>query len=276
VRLGWPSAADPALPVARQCLLAGVPRSTWYASLDPAPPDPAEVALRHAVDEIYTALPFYGAPRITAELRRRGWPVNHKRVERAMREMGIRGISPRKSGSAPHPNHPVFPYLLRGVGVLRPDHVWGTDITYVRADGRWLYLVALMGWFSRYVLAWRVSDLMTAAVCREALEEALSRSAPEIHNSDQGSQFTSDEYVGALLSRGVAVSMDGRGRCFDNIFTERLWRTVKYEEVYLNSYGSLAEARDSLGRYFALYNGVRLHSSLNYRTPAEAYFGGRD
>lgn len=191
-----------------------------------------------------------------------------------MRDMELEALFPKANGSVRHPHHPVYPYLLRDVTTTCPNHVWGTDITYIRANHRWLYLVAILDWHSRCVLSWRVSDLMTAEVCAEALTEALAVAQPQIHNSDQGSQFTSEAYTGILRGRDIAISMDGRGRCFDNIFTERLWRTVKYEEVYLQRYGSLAEAEASLRRYFQLYNTVRLHSSLNYRTPAEIYFGG--
>ncbi len=191
-----------------------------------------------------------------------------------MRDMGLQALFPRRNTSLPHPNHPVYPYLLRDVEAERPNHVWGTDITYVRCSPRWLYLVAILDWHSRYVLSWRIADMMTADVCADALKDAFKVAIPEIYNSDQGSQFTSEAYTGLLKSHEVAISMDGRGRCFDNIFTERLWRTVKYEEVYLQRYASLLHAEESLSRYFRLYNTVRLHSSLNYKTPAEVYFGG--
>lgn len=265
---------EPTLPVALQCDLAGVPRSTWYRTRDPKEPSKEELQLRNTVDEIYTACPFYGSPRITEELRRRGWIVNHKRIERVMREMELFALFPRRNTSQPHPHHPVYPYLLRGVEATHPNHIWGTDITYIRAHPRWLYLIAILDWYSRRVLSWKIADMMTADVCVEALREALTQATPEIHNSDQGSQFTSEAYTNLLKSNGIAISMDGRGRCFDNIFTERLWRTVKYEEVYLQRYASLLHAKESLDRYFHLYNTIRLHSSLNYKTPAEIYFGG--
>lgn len=224
------------------------------------------------IDEIYTELPFYGSPKITKELYRQGLVVNHKAVERLMRAMGLMAIFPKAKTSQPHPLHPVFPYLLRRKKVLYPNHVWGTDITFVRGKGIWFYLVAVLDWHSRYVLSWQLSQTLTADFCVAALNQALQTATPEIHNSDQGSQFTSFEYIGKLKEYpDIRISMDGRGRCFDNIFTERLWRTVKYEEVYLRDYQSFDEARDSLSRYFQLYNHRRLHQSLGYKTPAEVY-----
>ncbi len=225
------------------------------------------------IDEIYTELPFYGSPRITRELKRQGLAVNHKAVERLMREMGLQGLFPSKNTSQKHPLHPVFPYLLRRKKILYPNHVWGTDITFIRGQGIWFYLVAILDWYSRYVLAWQLSRTLTADFCVDALNQALKISVPEIHNSDQGSQFTSFEYVAKLKEHPeIRISMDGRGRCFDNIFTERLWRTVKYEEVYLRDYQSFDEAHSSLRQYFHLYNHRRLHQSLNYQTPAEVYY----
>ena len=224
------------------------------------------------IDEIYTAFPYYGSPKMTAELQRRGIVVNHKAVERLMRVMGIRGIVPRRNTSKPHPRHQVFPYLLNGLDINRPNQVWGTDITYVRASGIWFYLVAILDWYSRYVVAWKLSPNMSGEFCVRALHDALTVATPDIHNSDQGSQFTAEAYIGILQEHNIRISMDGRGRCFDNIFTERLWRTVKYEEVYLREYRSFAEAEDSLNQYFHTYNYRRLHQSLEYRTPAEVYF----
>lgn len=225
------------------------------------------------IDEVYTELPFYGSPRITKELRQQGLVVNHKAVERLMREMGLQAIFPQKNTSKKHPDHPVFPYLLRTKKILYPNQVWGTDITFVRGKGIWFYLVAILDWYSRYVLSWQLSKTLTADFCVEALSQACKIAIPEIHNSDQGSQFTSFEYIGKLKEYPkIKISMDGRGRCFDNIFTERLWRTVKYEEVYLRDYQSFDEARESLSRYFKLYNHRRLHQSLGYKTPAEIYY----
>lgn len=225
------------------------------------------------IDEIYTEFPYYGSPRITAELQRRGLWVNHKTIERLMRVMGIQGIYPKSNLSKSHPEHLKYPYLLNGVHANHPNHIWGTDITYVRAQGVWFYLVAILDWFSRYVLAWKLSPVMTVGFCTAALTEALDMAIPKIHNSDQGSQFTAQEYISLLQKYpSIQISMDGRGRCFDNIFTERLWRTVKYEEVYLHDYHGYDDASDSLGKYFLTYNNKRLHQSLEYKTPAEVYF----
>lgn len=199
--------------------------------------------------------------------------MNHKAVERLMREMGLQALFPQKNTSKKHPSHPVFPYLLRRKKILYPNQVWGTDITFVRGKGIWFYLVAILDWYSRYVLSWQLSKTLTADFCVEALGQALKIAVPEIHNSDQGSQFTSFEYIRKLKEYPeIKISMDGRGRCFDNIFTERLWRTVKYEEVYLRDYQSFGEAKESLGQYFKLYNYRRLHQSLGYKTPAQIYY----
>ena len=225
------------------------------------------------IDEIYTELPFYGSPRITRELHDQNLIVNHKKVARLMRKMGLQAIFPDQNTSQPHPSHPVFPYLLKKTKASYPNHIWGTDITFIRGKGIWFYLVAILDWYSRFVLSWRLSRTLTVDFCLETLDEALKIALPEIHNSDQGSQFTSYEYIGLLKSfPDIKISMDSRGRCFDNIFTERLWRTVKYEEVYLHDYQSFDEANESLKNYFQLYNYRRLHSSLNYKTPAKIYY----
>ena len=224
------------------------------------------------IDEVYTKCPFYGARRITKQLHRNGTRVNHKRVERLMREMGIEGIQPKRNTSKRHPAHPVYPYLLKGLDIQQPNQVWSTDITYVRLHDSWLYLVALLDWYSRYVVNWELSDSLHSSFCVQNLQQALQTAQPHIHNSDQGRQFTAREYVAQLQERNIEISMDGRGRCHDNIFNERLWRSVKYEEVYLKEYRSAAEARQSLAEYFRFYNHERLHQSLGYRTPAEVYF----
>lgn len=225
------------------------------------------------IDEIYTEMPFYGSPKITKELHRQGIEVNHKAVERLMREMGLAGLFPSKNTSKRHSGHPVFPYLLTKKKILFPNHVWGTDITFVRGKGVWFYLVAILDWYSRYVLSWQLSKTLTADFCVEALDQAFKIATPDIHNSDQGSQFTSFEYIAKLKQYPeIKISMDSRGRCFDNIFTERLWRTVKYEEVYLRDYQCYDEAQESLNDYFQLYNHRRLHQSLGYKTPAEVYY----
>lgn len=227
------------------------------------------------IDARFTLMPFYGVPRMTAYLKRLGFPVGPDRVRRLMRQMGLYAIYPRqKKTSQPHPEHKVYPYLLRGVEIIRPDQVWATDITYIRLLRGFAYLVAVMDWFSRYVLSWRLSTTLEADFCIECLEEALETYGhPDIFNSDQGSQFTSHDFTGALLDRGIQISMDGRGRVFDNIFVERLWRSVKYENVYINGYQAVGEARSGLKRYFELYDFERLHESLGYHTPWEVYSG---
>lgn len=256
----------------RQCDLLAVPRSSVYYRPAPVLVDP-DILLMNQIDRIYTDLPFYGAVKITKELKRNGYPVNHKRIERLMRKMGIEALRPKKRTSQGNQQHRKFPYLLKGIKARYPNHIWGTDITYIRAAGTWFYLVAILDWYSRYVVSWMLSDSMTTDFCVANLEQALTRAEPAIHNSDQGSQFTAEEYLTVLEARSnIRISMDGRGRCMDNIFTERLWRTVKYEEVYLKDYGSFAEAKTELSGYFKIYNQRRLHSALDYRPPAEVYF----
>lgn len=229
-------------------------------------------ALMTLLDEQYTKTPFYGVPKMTEWLRTRGYWVNCKRVRRLMKILGLEAVYPKPWLSKPAKDHKKYPYLLKDVVIERPDHVWSTDITYIRLKGGFIYLVAIMDWHSRYVLSWEVSITLDAEFCIRALERALSLSSPDIFNSDQGSQFTSIEFTGRLENLEVAISMDGRGRAMDNIFVERLWRTVKYEEVYLKSYETVKEARESLGRYFHFYNMERLHQALGYRTPREVYF----
>lgn len=226
----------------------------------------------HQIDKIYTGYPFYGVPKITHQLKNDGVIINHKRVHRLMRVMGIQAIFPKKNMSRADKNHISFPYLLKNIVINRADQVWGTDITYIKLKKDWLYLVAIIDWFSRYVISWNLSDTLAMDFCLETLEQALKQNIPEIHNSDQGSQFTSAEYTNILQAKKIKISMDGKGRCFDNIFTERLWRTVKYEEVYLKDYQSPKEARQSLSEYFTFYNRKRLHQSLNYQTPEKIYF----
>lgn len=229
----------------------------------------------HQIDEIWTEAPFYGSRKTAKELsRRNGRPVNRKRTQRLMRIMGIEAIYPKPKTSYPNLQHQIYPYLLKSLAVIRPNQVWGTDITYIRMHQNWLYLVAIMDWFSRRVLAWELSDRLEAEFCIRTLKTALEQALPDIHNSDQGSQFTADEYLAVLQAYpGIKISMDGRGRAFDNIFNERLWRTVKQEEVYLKDYQSFREAKESLAEYLNFYNQKRIHQSLNYSTPAEVYFG---
>ena len=263
----------PDLSIARQCDLLGLARSSLYY----APRGESEENLRRMrlIDEAYTRWPFYGVRRMTAWLRRQGEAVNPKRVRRLMRLMGLEAIYPKKRLSLPNKGHPRYPYLLSGVAIGRPDQVWGADVTYIRMERGFAYLVAVLDWFSRYVLSWRLSRSLGDGFCVRALEGALALGVPEIFNTDQGAQFTSAGFGGLLEKSGVRISMDGRGRVFDNIFVERLWRTVKYEEVYLKDYADLGEARMNLGAYFRFYNEERPHQALAYRTPAEVYLGGR-
>jgi putative transposase len=227
------------------------------------------------IDEEYTRHPFYGVRRMTAWLQRQGYTVNPKRIRRLMRLMGLVAIYPKPQLSQAIQEHEKFPYLLGDIEIARPDQVWCTDITYIRMVQGFVYLVVMMDWYSRYVLSWAISTTMETMFCVEALQHALHRATPEIFNSDQGPQFTSREFTGSLKEAGIAISMDGRGRVYDNIFIERLWRSVKYEEVYLNDYASVRTAHTRLGGYFDYYNTERPHQALDYKTPAEVYFKER-
>ena len=234
--------------------------------------DEDECLLLNLLDEAYTRHPFYGSRRMTKYLCGCGHAVNRKRVQRLMQTLGLVGMAPGPNTSKPHPQHTLYPYLLRGVDIIRPNQVWSTDITYIRLPRGFVYLVAIIDWYSRRVLSWRLSNTMDAGFCVDCLEEAIKAyGTPEIFNSDQGSQFTSDAFTGGLIVHGVTISMDGRGRALDNIFVERLWRTVKYEEVYLKQHGSLQELLMGLTRYFMFYNEERLHQSLGYETPEVVY-----
>lgn len=230
--------------------------------------------LMDLLDTQHTKMPFYGVPRMTKHLKRLGYKVGKDHVRTLLRKMGLHAIFPGPKTSKPHPEHKIYPYLLRGLKIETPNQVWSTDITYIRLMYGFAYLVAIMDWFSRYVLSWRLSNTLDPGFCVEALEEALLKYGyPEIFNSDQGSQFTSDDFTKMLLMNDIRISMDGRGRVFDNIFVERLWRSVKYENVYISGYQSIPNARAGLGEYFDLYNNERLHESLDYKTPAEVYLG---
>lgn len=263
---------DPELSVKAQAELLGLNRSSLYYK--PVGPSEEELALKRRIDEIYTDCPFYGSRRITAQLQKEGFQVNRKAVQRHMREMGIAGICPGPNLSRRNQEHQVFPYLLRGLQITGPNHVWGIDITYIRLQRGWLYLVAILDWYSRYVVSWQLDQTLEITFVLEALRQALSRAKPIIMNSDQGSHFTSPTYINLLQEAGVQISMDGKGRATDNICTERLWRTLKYEEVYLNEYATPREARERIGKYLHFYNNVRLHQALDYRTPAELYAAG--
>jgi len=259
------------LSIREQARLLSLNRSGLYYRKKP--PSQEEIALKRRIDEIYTRRPFYGSRRIAVTLQRAGQPISRKRVQRYMREMGLAGIAPRKSLSKRHPGHQIYPYLLRNVTAQRPNHIWGIDITYIRLKHGWLYLSAIMDWYSRYVVAWSLSQTLSQPFVTAVVEQAFQQAVPEIFNSDQGSQFTSPQYTRRLLSAGTRISMDGRGRALDNIFTERLWRSVKYEEVYLKDYQTPREARAELREYFQFYNFERPHQSLAYKTPAQVYFG---
>jgi putative transposase len=262
-------ADHPQLTVARQCELLGLSRSSrYYTALPEAERDEA---LMRLLDRQYTATPFYGVRRMTAFLRREGQRVNPKRVRRLLRLMGLEALYPRPRTSVKSPENKVYPYLLQSLAIDRVDQVWCADITYLPMRRGWLYLVAVMDWFSRCVLAWETSVTLDANFCVEALTRALTLGTPGIFNTDQGSQFSSAAFTDLLRHAGIAISMDGRGRAFDNIFIERLWRSVKYEEVYLHDYQTPAEAHLGLRRYFEFYNQQRPHQALAYRTPAEVY-----
>ena len=259
------------LSIQRQCALLGLNRSSFY--YEPAAESAFNLELMRRIDEQYTRTPFFGSPKMTGWLRRQGLKVNHKRIERLMRLMGLQAIVPGPQTSQKHPEHPIYPYLLHGLAIVRPNQVWSTDITYIRMTYGFLYLVAIMDWFSRFVLSWRLSNTLDVGFCLDALEEALGLGCPEIFNSDQGAQFTSGDFTGALKQRGIQISMDGRRRAVDNIFVERLWRSVKYEEVYLKDYRDGNEAFAGLGAYFGFYNTERPHQALDYRTPNEVHWG---
>lgn len=254
----------------RQCELVGLARSMWYYK--PAPESPEDLRLMRLLDEQYLKTPFYGVRRMTEWLKKLGKQVNPKRVRRLLRKMGLFAIYPKPNLSRAATGHKIYPYLLRGLAILRPNQVWSTDITYIRLSRGFVYLVAIMDWFSRYVLSWGVSATLESNFCVEALDQAILRHGkPDIFNSDQGSQFTSADFTGRLQAEGIQISMDGRGRALDNIFVERLWRSVKYEEVYLRDYGTVPVAVQGLKNYFGFYNTQRQHQSLDYRTPMEVY-----
>ncbi|OQX14621.1 MAG: transposase [Desulfobulbaceae bacterium A2] len=260
------------MPLARQCALAGVARATFYAGQQTPLVDEDNLLFSRLIDEEYTRHPFYGSRRMVVFLDKRGHVVNRKRVQGLMREMGLAGMAPGPNTSRPHPEHKVYPYLLRGVAVIRPDQVWSIDITYIRLARGFAYLVAIIDWYSRRVLSWRISNSMETVFCIDCLEEALRSGAkPEIFNSDQGSQFTSKAFTDVLLGQGITISMDGRGRVFDNIFVERLWRNVKYEDVYLKGYESMVDLGKGLGEYFVFYNSERPHQALRQGTPDVVY-----
>jgi putative transposase len=257
---------DPGLPIVTQCRLLKIARSTLY--YQPVPAGAEELTVMRRIDELHLECPFYGSRRMAVVLRNDSWVVNRKRTQRLMRLMGLEAIYQKPNTSRPHPDHTVYPYLLRSLIIDRPNQVWCADITYIPMAKGFVYLVAVMDWFSRRVLAWRLSITMETDFCVDALREAMDRHGrPEIFNTDQGVQFTSATFLDELSSQGVRISMDGKGRFLDNIFIERLWRSLKYEEVYIKAYGSVAEARQGIGGWLGFYNEKRPHQALDYRTP---------
>jgi len=259
------------LSIRKQCELLWLHRSNYY--YEPVKISHESIWILHRIDEIFTECPFYGSRKIHEALKREGIKICRARVQAFMRKMGFRAIYPKVKLSKKHPEHKIYPYLLGDMRIVSPDQVWGTDITYIRLGQGFLYLVAIIDWFSRYVLSWRLSNSLDVNFCMEALKDALERGCPKVFNSDQGSQFTSNDFTGILLNSGIEISMDGRGRVFDNIFTERLWRSVKYEEVYIKNYQVYKDAREGLKNYFQFYNNRRYHQSLGYKTPDEVYYG---
>jgi len=266
--LAWVERGQPDVPLQTQADLLSLSRASLY--YQPVAPSAQAVALKHRIDEIYTAHPYYGSRRISVALQPE-FTVNRKAVQRHMREMGLVGLAPGPHLSRRHPAHPVYPYLLRDYTVRRPNEVWAIDLTYIRLRNGWMYLVAVLDWYSRYVVSWALDDTLEMPFVLHAVDTALQQAAPQIWNSDQGSHFTSPQYLERLTAKGIAISMDGRGRALDNIFVERLWRSVKYEEVYLHDYASPREARQGLGHYLTFYNHERPHQALGYQTPAQVY-----
>ena len=262
------------LSVRQQCALLHLARSNLY--YEPVEQDAEELELMRQIDKLYLEHPYYGSRRMEVVLRQQGQLINRKRVQRLMRLMGLEGMAPGPRTSRPHPEHPRFPYLLRNLEILRPDQVWASDITYVPLERGWAYLVVIMDWFSRAVLAFRLSNTLSVEFCLEALEEALSQwGPPEIFNTDQGAQFTSIEWVAVLLAHEVRVSMDGKGRWMDNVFVERLWRSLKYEAVYPRAYADVHEAWAGISRWLHFYNHRRPHQALGYQTPMHVYRTGQ-
>jgi len=259
----------------RQCELLGVSRSGYYASLKPRLESEENEWLMKLIDRQYLDTPFYGSRRMTIWLQKQGYAVNRKRVMRLMRKMGLMGLAPGPNTSKPHPEHKVYPYLLRGVEITRVNQVWSTDITYIPLRRGFMYLTAVIDWYSRYVLSWELSNTLDCGFCVRALERALRHGKPEIFNTDQGSQFTSNDFTGVLLKNSIRISMDGRGRALDNIFVERLWRSLKYECVYLNDYENVPDLVEGLRRWLSFYNNERFHTSLPGKiTPREMYESG--
>jgi len=264
---------DDIYSVRKQCLILGLNRSSWY--YEPVPLSELDRTLMRLLDEKYTKTPFYGVRKMTKYLRDAGYAIGKDHVRTLLREMGLEAVFPKPNLSKPHPENRIYPYLLRDIDVMHPNQVWCSDITYIRLAWGFAYLVAIVDWYSRAVLSWRLSNTLEAEFCVEALREAIDKyGTPDVFNTDQGTQFTSQEFIGVLTSHGISISMDGRGRCLDNIFVERLWRTVKYENVYLKGYQTIPEARAGLTEYFEFYNTERYHQSLDNKTPWQVYCQG--
>jgi len=260
------------LSVSTQCELAGVTRSGYYGQSKSLMPNTEDLELMKLIDEEYTRHPFYGSRRMKQVLLTQGRKVNRKRVQRLMRNLGLAGMAPGPNTSKPHPQHKIYPYLLRGLAITRPNHVWSTDVTYCRLPGGFMYLTAVIDWYSRKVLAWRLSNSLDSSFCVDCLEEAIRKyGTPEIFNTDQGVQYTSDAFTSVLKSHEIRISMDGRGRALDNVFVERLWRNVKQEDLYLKGYETAVEMMRGFAEYFRFYNIERPHQSLGYKTPDEVY-----
>lgn len=260
------------MPIARQCDLAGVTRSTVYVSEIARLSSELELALLAELDAEYTRHPFFGSRKMVIHLKKLGHLVNRKRIQRLMGKLGLIGMAPGPNTSRPHPEHKVYPYLLRGLAVVSPNHVWSTDITYIRLAHGFVYLMAIIDWYSRKVLAWRISNTLDGRFCVDCLEQALQVFGnPMIFNTDQGSQYTRKAFTDILELHSIDISMDGRGRALDNIFVERLWRSVKYEDIYLKGYVTIPELQLGLSTYFRFYNTKRFHQSLGYKTPDEVY-----
>lgn len=284
-KVGLIDKEHPVLSIRTQCDLLGLARNCFYYERKPAVSWEDKIIMDY-IDQTYTEIPFYGVPRMTREVNARlqagmqqeiielfALPVNHKRIYRLMQILDIQALRPRPNTSIPGKGHMIYPYLLKDVAITHPNHVWSLDITYIKLKGDWMYLVAMIDWYSRFILSWELADTMTVDFCIAALGKALTYGLPDIHNSDQGSQFTSKDYLGVLQNNPtIRISMDAKGRCFDNIFIERFWRSFKYEEVYLKDYQSPREARESIAAYMEFYNYKRFHQSLQYQTPAKIYF----
>jgi len=267
--------SDPERHIDYQCQLLGLPRSTYYYRHCPIKAE--DLKAMNQIDEIFMTFPYYGARRMSHALKRKGFDIGRLHTGTLMKRMGISPVYLKRLTSKPHPGHKIYPYLLRGMAITRVNQVWSADITYIRLKRGFVYLVAVIDWFSRYVLSWRLCTTLESAFCCAALQEAMAKyGCPDIFNTDQGAQFTGDDFTGILSHAEIKISMDGRGRALDNVFIERLWWSLKYEEVYLNEYSDVDECRARIGVYFKRYNEERLHQSLDYQTPAEIYFSGRD